>query len=266
MSEQFLALHHGSTPLLLPNPWDIGSAKLFEAMGFHALATTSSGYAVSIGRVDGEVTREEALEYAAELVHATRLPVSADFENGFGADADAVSETYTLAARSGLAGASIEDSTGHADSPVFDIDTAAERVRAAAEASHAAQAGFVLTGRAENFLHQRPDLDDTIRRLQAYQEAGADVLYAPGLTRAEDIRSLLASVDRPVNVLLRPTVPTVAELGALGVARISVGGAFAFAAFGAVAEAARELMEQGTCNYLTQSQRGKDATAIFGRS
>ncbi|HEY5224440.1 MAG TPA: isocitrate lyase/phosphoenolpyruvate mutase family protein [Microbacteriaceae bacterium] len=263
-SEHFLALHHGATPLLLPNPWDIGSARLFAAMGFTALATTSSGFAASVGRIDGQVTREEALAHAADIVRATALPVSADLENGFGADLAAVAETYALAVQSGLAGGSIEDSTDDPDAPILDMAAAADRVRAAAEAAHGIDPHFVLTGRAENYFHGRPDLDDTIRRLQAYQEAGADVLYAPGLTRTEDIRSVVTSVDRPVNVLTRPTAPTVAELSALGVARISVGGAFAFAAFGAAAEAAREFIEQGTHGYLAQSRVGGDAVARFG--
>lgn len=263
--ERFLALHHGATPLLLPNPWDIGSARLFAAMGFDALATTSSGFAASIGRLDGQVTREEALAHAAEIVHATALPVSADLEKGFGADPAAVADTYTLAAQTGLAGASIEDSTGDQHDPILAIDAAAERVRAAAEAAHGVHAHFVLTGRSENYLHGRPELADTIRRLQAYQEAGADVLYAPGVTRAEDIRSIVTSVDRPVNVLARPTVPPIAELGTLGVARVSVGGAFAFAAFGAAVEAARELREHGTYGYLARSRSGSEAVVAAFR-
>ncbi|TAM71118.1 MAG: isocitrate lyase/phosphoenolpyruvate mutase family protein [Microbacteriaceae bacterium] len=265
LSERFLALHHGATPLLLPNPWDVGSARLFAAMGFHALATTSSGFAASVGRLDGQVTRDEALAHAAEIVRATTLPVSADLENGFGADLAAVADSYTLAAQSGLAGGSIEDSADDPDAPVLDIGAAADRVRAAAEAAHGVDPQFVLTGRAENYFHERPDLADTIRRLQAYQEAGADVLYAPGVTRAEDIRSIVTSVDRPVNVLARPTALTVAELGALGVARISVGGAFAFAAFGAAAEAAREFLADGTYGFAAQSRAGSEAVvAAFG--
>jgi 2-methylisocitrate lyase-like PEP mutase family enzyme len=228
-------------------------------MGFQALATTSSGFAASLGRHDGQVSREEALEHTRELVAATDLPVSADLESGFGETPEAVAETYRLAAETGLAGASIEDSTRDADHPILDIDEAADRVRAAAEAFHAGPAHLVLTGRAENFFHGRHDLADTIRRLQAYQEAGADVLYAPGLTQVEDIRSVVESVDRPVNVLARPTAPTVTELGALGVARISVGGAFAFAALGAVADAAREFFELGTYRYAWRSKIGKSA-------
>jgi 2-methylisocitrate lyase-like PEP mutase family enzyme len=263
-AQRFAALHHGDAPLLLPNPWDVGSARLFAALGFLALATTSSGYAASLGRLDGQLSREEALAHAVELVNATGLPVTADLENGFAADASGVAETYAQAAGSGLAGASIEDSTGDQDAPVFELGAATERVLAAAEASHAVLPQFTLTGRAENFLHNKPDLADTIRRLQAYQQAGADVLYAPGLTRAEDIRSVVSSVDRPVNVLARPGVPAVAELAALRVARVSVGGAFAFAALGTAAAAAREFLEQGTYGYIAQSQLGAQASASFG--
>lgn len=255
---RFLALHHGPGPLLLPNPWDAGSARLFEQLGFAALATTSSGFAASLGRQDGQVSREEALDHAAAIVRATALPVSADLEHGFGASPEEVAETYARAARIGLAGASIEDSTGEAGSPILPIEAATERVLAAAESAHAAGIGFVLTGRAENHLHGRGDLADTIRRLQAYQEAGADVLFAPGLTRADDIRSVVTSVDRPVNVLFRPNGPTVAELAELGVARISVGGSIAFAAYGAAADAAREFLEHGTAGYAERARAGRE--------
>lgn len=265
-AQRFLALHSAETPLLIPNPWSPGSARVLASMGFHALATTSSGYAASLGRFDGQVTRDEALAYAAEIVRATDLPVSADLEKGFGETPDAVAETYRLAAEAGLAGASIEDSTEDADSPIRDIDAAAERVRAAAEAFHSGPAHLVLTGRAENYLYGHEDLADTIRRLQAYQEAGADVLYAPGLTELGDIRSVVESVDRPVNVLAMTDTPTVAELGAIGVARISVGGAFAFAAFGALADAARELLELGTYRYTWRSTIGKSSTESAFRS
>jgi 2-methylisocitrate lyase-like PEP mutase family enzyme len=255
---RFLALHHGPGPLLLPNPWDAGSARLFEQLGFAALATTSSGFAASLGRQDGQVSREEALDHAAAIVRATALPVSADLEHGFGASPEDVAETYARAAGIGLAGASIEDSTGEAGSPILPIEAATERVLAAAESAHAAGVGFVLTGRAENHLHGRDDLADTIRRLQAYQEAGADVLFAPGLTRADDIRSVVTSVDRPVNVLFRPNGPTVAELAELGVARISVGGSIAFAAYGAAVDAAREFLEHGTAGYAERARAGRE--------
>lgn len=262
---RFLALHHGDTPLLLANAWDVGSAKLFASLGFAALATTSSGAAASLGRLDGQLTRDETLAHAAQLVQATHLPVTADLENGFADDPAGVGKTFDLAAGIGLAGASIEDFTGDVLSPLCSIEHAADRVRAAAEASHRAPTPLVLTGRAENFLHGRPDLADTIRRLQAYQEAGADVLYAPGLTRLTDIRSVVESVDRPVNVLAMAGTPEVSALGAIGVGRVSVGGAFAFAAFEAVAAAARELLEQGTYGYTARSKAGKEiASASFG--
>ena len=185
-AELFLRLHHGPDPLLLPNPWDPGTARLLASLGFEALATTSAGFAATLGRLDGSVPREEAMAHAAAMVAATDLPVSADLENGFADDPDGVAETLRLALAAGLAGCSIEDFTGHEDAPIYDAALAAERVRAAAEVAHAGPVRLVLTGRAENHLHGRDDLADTIARLQAYQEAGADVLYAPGLTRLED--------------------------------------------------------------------------------
>jgi 2-methylisocitrate lyase-like PEP mutase family enzyme len=264
-AERFLALHHGDTPLLLANAWDAGSAVLFESMGFAAIATTSSGHAQTLGRRDGAVTRDEALEHAAALVAACDLPVSADFENGFADDPDAVGANVALAVATGLAGCSIEDSTRGVAEPIYDLDLAAERVAAAAEAAHSGAARLVLTARAENYLYGRADLGDTITRLQRYQAAGADVLYAPGLSKAEDIRSVVASVDLPVNVLALPNVPTVAELGALGVARVSVGGAFAAVALGAVVTAARELLDEGTYGYFGVASAGrKAAAAAFG--
>jgi 2-methylisocitrate lyase-like PEP mutase family enzyme len=250
---RFLALHRPGQPLLLPNPWDAGSARLLASLEFEALATTSSGYASSLGRRDGSVTRDEAIGHAALIVAATPLPVTADLENGFADDPRSVADTVAAAIDAGLAGCSIEDFTGRRDDPIYDIEQAAERVAAAAEVAHSGQRRLVLTGRAENFLHGRPDLADTIRRLQRYAQAGADVLYAPGLTRATDIRDVVSSVDRPVNVLTFPGVPTVAELADLGVARISVGGAFAFAAMGALVEAAKELRTDGTYGYLRRA-------------
>ncbi len=250
--------------MLLPNPWDRGSAKLFASLGFEALATTSSGSAATLGLLDGSLGREDALANAAAIVEATELPVSADLENGFGEDPDGVAETIRLALAAGLVGASIEDYSGREDQPIYAIETAAERVAAAAEAAHGGAVRLVLTARAENHLHGVTDLADTIARLQAYEEAGADVLYAPGITQLEDIRQVVASVGLPLNVLARPGVPSVAELAEAGVRRISVGGAFAFAGLGAVTEAARELIEQGTYGYLEQSGIGlKSARAAF---
>jgi 2-methylisocitrate lyase-like PEP mutase family enzyme len=262
---RFLALHEPGAPLLLPNPWDAGSAKLLASLGFDALATTSSGHAATLGRLDGGVTRDEAIAHAASIVEATDLPVSADLENGFGEDPIGVAETIRLALGAGLSGCSVEDSTGRDDDPIFDVGAAVERVAAAAEAAHAGPVHLVLTARAENLLHGRDDLGDTIARLQAYQEAGADVLYAPGLRSLDDIRRVVASVDRPVNVLALPGVPAVAELAGAGVARVSIGGGFAFAALGAVVEAARELREDGTYDYWKGTRIGADAArSAFG--
>jgi 2-methylisocitrate lyase-like PEP mutase family enzyme len=255
-AERFLALHEGKRPLLLPNPWDQGSAKLLASLGFEALATTSSGSAATLGQLDGSVTLEQAIASAGAIVEATDLPVSADLENGFADDPAGVAETLRLALDAGLAGVSIEDYSGREDAAIFDIDAAAERIAAAAEVAHGGSSRLVLTARSENYLHGVADLADTIARLQAYQEAGADVLYAPGLSSLEDIRQVVSSVDRPVNVLARPGVPSVEELAAVGVRRISVGGAFAFAALGAAVEAARELREHGTYAYLERAALG----------
>jgi 2-methylisocitrate lyase-like PEP mutase family enzyme len=264
-AERFLALHDAAHPLLLPNPWDIGSAKLLASLGFQALATTSSGSAATLGRLDGSLTRDEAMAHAASIVGATDLPVSADFENGFADEPAGVAETVRLAVETGLAGCSVEDSTGRSDDPIYDRALAADRIAAGAEAAHNGPVRVILTARAENFLHGRKDLADTIARLQAYQEAGADVLYAPGLSRLQDIRDLVAEVDRPVNVLARPGCPSVGELGAVGVCRISVGGAFAFAALAAVVEASRELLDRGTYEFCTPAAAGaKAARQAFG--
>jgi 2-methylisocitrate lyase-like PEP mutase family enzyme len=256
---RFLDLHRPGSPLLLPNPWDQGSARVLAALGFQALATTSSGYAATLGRLDGSVSRDEALAHAAAVVAATELPVSADLESCFADDAAGVARTVTLAVAAGLAGCSIEDASGDEDEPIYDIAVAAERVAAAAEAAHAGPVHLVLTARAENYLHGCPDLADTITRLQAYQAAGADVLYAPGLKSLEDIRRVVAEVGRPVNVLAVAGAPSVSELAEAGVSRVSVGGAFAFAALGALADAATELRDQGTYGYLAGSAVGRQA-------
>jgi 2-methylisocitrate lyase-like PEP mutase family enzyme len=258
-AQRFLTLHRPGQPLLMPNPWDLGSAKLLASLGFEALATTSSGFAATLGRNDGSVTRDEALVHAAVIVAATDLPVSADLENAYADDPAGVAETMRLAIEVGLAGASVEDFPGRPDDPIYDARFAAERVAAAAEAAHAGPGRLVLTARAENYLHGRPDLADTIARLQAYQEAGADVLYAPGLRRVEDISRVIREVDRPVNVLALDGAPSVPELADVGVSRISVGGSFAFAALGAVVSAATELRDQGTYGYRANSAAGAAA-------
>jgi 2-methylisocitrate lyase-like PEP mutase family enzyme len=261
----FLRLHRPGQPLLLPNPWDVGSARVLAALGFAALATTSSGFALTLGMPDGSVSRDQAIGHAALIAGATPLPVSADLENGFADEPQGVADTVAAAIDAGLAGCSIEDFTGRADEPIYDVALAAARVAAAADAAHSGQRRLVLTARAENHLHGRDDLADTIARLQRYAEAGADVVYAPGLTAAGEIRAVVGSVGRPVNVLAMPGVPAVAELAELGVARISVGGAFAFAALGALGEAARELRTEGTYGYLGRSAIGREAArTAFG--
>jgi 2-methylisocitrate lyase-like PEP mutase family enzyme len=249
-AEQFLALHTPGTPLLMPNAWDIGSAALFASLGFEAIATTSGGFAATRGRLDGAMTKDEVLAHSGELARAVDIPVSADLENCFAHDPAGVAATITAAVELGLAGGSVEDFTGDRDAPIYELGHAADRVRAAAEAAHAGPVPFVLTARAENYLHGRRDLAETIARLQAYQEAGADVLFAPAVVDPEDLRQLLSSVDVPVSVLVLPGAPTVGELGALGVSRISVGGAVAVAAYGAAINAVTELREQGTTSYF----------------
>jgi 2-methylisocitrate lyase-like PEP mutase family enzyme len=264
---RFLELHKRGEPLLMPNAWDLGSAAILASLGFEALATTSSGHAATLGRLDGGVTRDEALAHAAELAGGTDLPLSADLENGFADDPAGVAETVSLAIEAGLAGCSVEDYSGGEDARIYDLDIARERVAAAVEVAHAGPVKLVLTARAENHIRGRDDLPDTIARLVAYQEAGADVLFAPGLKSPEDIRRVVESVERPVNVLAVRGTPSVAELASLGVARISVGGAFAFVALAALADAAEELRDNGTFGYLERSAAGgKAARSAFAGS
>jgi 2-methylisocitrate lyase-like PEP mutase family enzyme len=268
-AERFRALHErAGAPLLLPNPWDVGSARLLESLGFEALATTSSGFAASLGRLDGGVTREEAIAHGAQLAAAVGVPVSADLENGFVREPAEVAETVRLAGEAGLAGCSIEDYSGDRDDPIYPFELAVERIAAAVEAAHAGPARLVLTARAENHIRNRRDLADTIARLQAFEQAGADVLFAPGLKTLDEIREVVAAVSRPVNVLVLGGSPTVAELADAGVRRISVGGGFAFSAYGALMQAAGELREQGTTSgYWERTAAGVEAVrAAFGRS
>jgi len=260
LEERFRALHQGDGPLLMPNPWDPGSARLLESLGFEALATTSSGFAATLGRLDGMVTRDEAIAHSAEIVEAVGVPVSADLENCFADDPADVAETVRLAIDAGLAGCSIEDFSGNESGTLYEPGLAAERVAAAAEAAHSGERRLVLTARAENHVHGRDDLADTIARLQSFQEAGADVLFAPGVRDLDQIRELVASVDIPLNVLVLPGMPSVSELGEAGVKRISVGGAFAFAAYGAATLAGRELLESGTYRYWETAAGGAKAT------
>ena len=255
-AEAFLALHHGDEPLLLPNPWDAGSAKILATIGFQALATTSAGFAGTLGRLDGGVTRDEVLEHARVIAAAVDLPVSADLENCFTDSPAGVAETIGLAIGTGLVGGSCEDFTGNEDDPIYDFGFAVDRVSAAVEAAHGGPVHFVLTARCENYLHGRPDFDDTLARLLAFQAAGADVLYAPGLNATEDVRRLVEAVDLPVNVLALPGTAPVAELAEIGVKRISVGSGFSNVAAGAIADAGRELLERGTYDYWGTAMTG----------
>ena len=251
--EAFRALHQGPGAFVIPNPWDAGSARLLAALGFAALATSSGACAGTLGRRDGSVTRDEALAHARAIVQATELPVSADLEKGFGDSPAAAAETIRLAAETGLAGGSIEDATGRKEQPLYDFNQAVERVAAAAEAARAA--GFFLTARAENFLRGKADLDDTIRRLQAFEKAGADVLFAPGLPDLAAVRTVCASLSKPVNFMagIRGKSFSVAELEAAGVRRISLATSLYRAAMSGLLEAAREVKEHGSFGYLERS-------------
>jgi 2-methylisocitrate lyase-like PEP mutase family enzyme len=264
-ARNFKALHDRPGCFILPNPWDAGSAKLLAGLGFEALATTSAGLAFTLGKPDGvgRVTRDETITNAHAIVAATDLPVTADLEDGFGSKPEAAAETIKRAVAVGLVGGSIEDSTREGDKPVYDIAHAVERIVAAAEVVKSLSFPFLLVGRAENYLHGRADLGDTIRRLQAYQEAGAQVLYAPGLRTREEVATLVKSVDRPVNVLMGPGGATVADLAALGVRRVSVGGSLARAAFGGFLKASRELKERGTFGFTAEATPHTELNAAF---
>lgn len=267
--KRFQALHARPGAFVIPNPWDAGTARILAALGFEALTTTSAGLAFTLGRRDGAglISRDETLANARAIAEATDLPVAADLENGFGDSPAAAAETIRLAGeRAGLVGGSIEDATGDPRAPIYDFQHAVERIAAAAEAARALPFPFALVGRAEGFLHGRPDLDDVIRRLQAFEAAGADVLYAPGLTRAEEIRTLCQSVKRPVNVVmgLKDGSFSVAELAELGVRRISVGSALSRVALGAFVRAAREMKEQGTFGFAEGAIPFGEANALMG--
>jgi len=261
----FRALHTGERAFIIPNPWDAGTARLLATVGFRALATTSAGFAFSLGKKDGTIGREETMAHARAIVAATDLPVSADLENGFGDPPETVAETFRLAAETGLVGGSVEDVSGRADSPLYEIDRAAERVRGAAEVVRNLPFPFVLTARAENYLVGRPDLKDTIARLQAYQEAGADVLYAPGLKTKEEIASVVSAVDRPVNVVmgLQGVSLSLAELSAIGVKRVSLGSTLSRTALGAFLRAAREMAEEGTFTFAEEAVGYKELNEVF---
>ncbi|MEV2214663.1 isocitrate lyase/phosphoenolpyruvate mutase family protein [Streptomyces sp. NPDC050997] len=261
----FHSLHEGPDPFVVPNPWDAGTARVLTGLGFSALATTGAGLAHGCGLPDGSLTRGHVLDNARSIVAATTLPVTADLESGFGDTPEEVAETIRRAAAAGLVGGSIEDSTGRADDPVRPLEEAVERVAAAVAAARELDFPFTVTARAENFFQGRPDLPDTIRRLKAYEEAGADVLYAPALPDADAIRAVCSSVQRPVNVLMgSPALPlTVAELGALGVRRISVGSALSRAALGAVVRAATEIRDLGTFGFGAEAVPYPDANAMM---
>jgi 2-methylisocitrate lyase-like PEP mutase family enzyme len=261
--DRFLALHHGEAPLLLPNAWDPGTAKVFAHLGFSAFATTSAGHAATLGRLDGQITLAEILEHAAALASATDIPLNVDFENAFADDPAAVAVNIGKLVATGAAGGSVEDYSRDEANPIYEVSLAAERVAAAADAAHGSGPRFVITARAENLLHGRSDLADTIARLQAYQAAGADVLYAPGLSNIDDIRAVVSSVDLPVNVLALPNVPPVAELAAAGVRRVSVGSGFNLVALGATVDAAKELLESGTYGFWRTAASAGPARDAF---
>ncbi|RNL85796.1 isocitrate lyase/PEP mutase family protein [Halostreptopolyspora alba] len=251
LADAFRELHHRDEPLLIANPWDSGSAKVMESLGFRALATTSSGAAAARGRSDGGLDRDEALQAASDIAAAVGVPVSADLENGFAEDPSGVADTVRLAVEAGLAGASVEDWDG---TRLYEPARAADRVRAAVEA---ADGRLVVTARSENHIHGIDDLSDTIGRLRSYAAAGADVVYAPGLRTADQIKEVVSGVDVPVNVLAMPGVPSVPELAELGVRRVSIGGSWAYVAYAAMAEAGREFLVEGTFGFLDAAGRGQ---------
>jgi 2-methylisocitrate lyase-like PEP mutase family enzyme len=261
----FRALHQRKDAFIIPNPWDVGTARLLAQLGFEALATTSAGYAFSAGKPDYAIGRDQMMAHAAAIVAATNLPVSADLENGFGDSPETVAETIRLAASIGLAGASIEDMKQQPAQSIYEHEHAVERIRAAAEVVRGLSFPFTLTARAENYLVGRPDLADTIRRLEAYQESGADVLYAPGLSSRDDIAAVVRSVDRPVNVVMgMQGVPlSLAELSAMGVKRVSIGSALSRAALGAFLRAVTEMRERGTFSFAEDAVSYREINAMF---
>lgn len=264
-ADRFRALHQGPGAFVIPNPWDAGSARILAGLGFPALATSSGAFAGTLGRRDGQVTREEALAHASAVVAAVDLPVSADLENGFGHAPGFVAETGRLAAETGLVGCSIEDATGEKDRPLHDIAEAAERVAAAVQAAKSLGFAFTLTARSENFLRGNPDLDDTIKRLQAYEKAGADVLMAPGLPDLAAVRAVCAAVSKPVNFMagIRGKSFTVAELAAAGVRRISLATSLYRAAMSGLIAASLEVKEKGTFGYLDQAMTTPELNAYM---
>lgn len=266
-ADHFRKLHEREELFIMPNPWDRGSTKILTQLGFEALATTSAGFAFTIGRKDwpGSVKREEALGHARDLVAATHLPMSADFENGYEDTPEGVAETIGLAAATGLAGCSIEDTSGDHDEPIFEMPEAVERVAAACEAARALDRDFIVTARAENFLHGRPDLDDTLNRLNAFADVGADVLYAPGLSTLDHIRTVCSNVSKPVNVIIGEAGVDirVPDLQEAGVSRISIGSAFARVALNALLESAREVRNNGTFSFAKKGASFEELDAFM---
>jgi 2-methylisocitrate lyase-like PEP mutase family enzyme len=261
----FRELHERPTAFIIPNPWDTGSAVLLERLGFEALATTSAGCAFSLGKRDNAIGRDEAIKHLSTIASATELPVSGDLENGFGDDPGAAAETIRRAGASGAVGASIEDATYRGEAPIYDLGLAVERIRAAVEVARSFSFPFTLTARCENYLVGRQELGETIKRLQAYQDAGADVLYAPGIVRKEEIGTLVKSLDRPVNVLaaMRGFSTSAAELSEIGVRRISVGSALSRTAYGAFLRAAEEMKSKGTFDFSDDAVSHSDLNAMF---
>jgi 2-methylisocitrate lyase-like PEP mutase family enzyme len=264
-SDAFVTLHQTNECFVIPNPWDRGSAVLLESMGFKALASTGAGYAFTKAKPDLATDAREMLDYFREICSVTNVPISADMQQGFGDSPKEAAQTIIEAAQTGLVGGSLEDARGNTLADIYDIGLAKERIAAAAEAAKSLDFKFMLTARAENYLYGNPNIHDTIKRLQAYQEAGADVLYAPGIQSIDDIKAILSSIDKPMNLLMgfASSTLTVAEVAALGVRRISVGGAFARAAFGALKRAGEELLTQGTFNFSKEAMPGKDLNALF---
>lgn len=263
--QAFRDLHKRDAAFIIPNPWDEGTARLLAHLNFEALATTSAGYAFSTGKLDNTVSRDQMMVHLATIVSATDLPVSADLENGFGDGPESVAETIRLAAAAGVVGGSIEDATTRPSDPLYERDLAVERIRAAAEAARSLPFPFTLTARAENFLVGRPDLKDAIKRLQAYQDAGADVLYAPGIAEKDEIATVVTAVDRPVNVVmgLQGSRLSLTELSEIGVKRVSVGSALSRAALGAFLRAANEMREHGTFGFADDAVSYRDVSDML---
>ena len=264
LGERFKALHAREGAFIIPNPWDIGTARMLEGMGYEALATTSSGFATTLGRFDGQVTRDEKMQHCREICAAVEIPVSADLENCFSDTPEGVAETVRMAAETGLVGCSIEDYAVEPEPKIYDFDLAVARVKAGVEAAAALPIPFTITARAEGVLRKMGDLDDAIRRLKAFQDVGADVLYAPGLTTIDDVKLVVSAVAKPVNVLTLPHFK-VDELAAAGVRRISLGGWLARVATGEFLRSAKAMLEAGTFETLNNAASGRDIAAVLRR-